>query len=93
MGKYDAVPHAMVRIPHGEDQIARNVIIDNDTNTVVWSDEDGNFYIDEGDLKTWREVVDGEGTLPVERGEAEEHVNANFEEPELCLEFLSELGG
>lgn len=102
MGKfYNEVPHAMVRVPHevlkdNEGNVtgstpARNVIIDDDTLTVVWTDEDGQYYTGEGTVTTWRNTVHDENAQPVDRSVVEGHVRDNFQEPDLCLEFLAEL--
>lgn len=93
MSKYDAVPHPMIRIPRDDEAgtPARNIIIDDDTNTVLWSEDDGSFHNVAGTVQDWREAVEDVNADQVDWDEVEVFVQSNLSEPELCLQFLSEL--
>lgn len=93
MSKYDVVPHAMVRVHPGENDItAKRVIIDNDSDLVVWSDEHGDYFRDNGNVGNWRDAVTDDAE-PASKDAVVALVRSDFTEPELCLEFLSELEG
>lgn len=92
MGKFDAVPHPMIRI-RAEDTPARNIIINDSTHTVLWAEGDGTFYNVAGTVHDWREAVEDEDADQLSWADVEEFVQASLTEPDLCLQFLSELKG